>query len=186
MLSDLPARRQVELISPECYESVLVAQSCLTLCDPHGLQHASLPCPSPTPGACSNSCQLSRWCHPTISSSVFSTFRLWFLFQSRTICHKNIMSEPRWHSGKESTCQYRRHRRQKFDPWIRKTPWSRKWQPTPVFFPGKFHGHRSLVGYSPWGGKESHKSSECPPNKTWLLTFRLCFFFSQEQSAMKI
>ena len=37
---------------------------------PHGLQHARLPCPSPTPGTCSNSCQSSRWCHPTISSSV--------------------------------------------------------------------------------------------------------------------
>ena len=37
---------------------------------PHGLQHARLPCPSPSPGACSNSCPLSRWCHPTISSSV--------------------------------------------------------------------------------------------------------------------
>ena len=37
---------------------------------PHGLQHAGLPCPSPSPGACSNSCPLSRWCHPTISSSV--------------------------------------------------------------------------------------------------------------------
>ena len=36
----------------------------------HGLQHAWLPCPSPTPGVCSNSCPLSRWCHPTISSSV--------------------------------------------------------------------------------------------------------------------
>ena len=36
----------------------------------HGLHHASPPCPSPTPGACSNSCPLSRWCHPTISSSV--------------------------------------------------------------------------------------------------------------------
>ena len=34
---------------------------------PHGLQHARLPCPSPTPGACSNSCTLSQWCHPTIS-----------------------------------------------------------------------------------------------------------------------
>ena len=42
----------------------------------HGLQHAKLPCPSPTPGACSNSCASSRWCHPTISSSVipFSSF----------------------------------------------------------------------------------------------------------------
>ena len=38
---------------------------------PHGLKHARLPCLSPTPGACSNSCPLSRWCHPTISSSVF-------------------------------------------------------------------------------------------------------------------
>ena len=37
---------------------------------PHGLQQATLPCPSPPPGACSNSCPLSRWCHPTISSSV--------------------------------------------------------------------------------------------------------------------
>ena len=36
----------------------------------HGLQHARLPCPSPSPGACSNSCPLNRWYHPTISSSV--------------------------------------------------------------------------------------------------------------------
>ena len=37
---------------------------------PHGLKHVRLPCPSTTPRACSNSCPLSRWCHPTISSSV--------------------------------------------------------------------------------------------------------------------
>ena len=37
---------------------------------PHGLQYARLPCPSPTPGACSNSCSSSRWCHPTVSSAV--------------------------------------------------------------------------------------------------------------------
>ena len=46
-----------------------VTQSCLTL-PLRGLQHSRLPCPSPTPGACSNSCLLSRWCHPTISSFV--------------------------------------------------------------------------------------------------------------------
>jgi len=46
-----------------------VAQSCLTL-QPHGLQHSGPPCPSPTPRAYSNSCPLSQWCHPTISSSV--------------------------------------------------------------------------------------------------------------------
>ena len=45
---------------------------------PHGLQHAWLPCLSPTPGACSNSCPLSWWCHPTISSSIVSFFCLQF------------------------------------------------------------------------------------------------------------
>ena len=38
-----------------------------------------------------------------------------------------------------------------FNPWVRKIPWRREWLPTPVFFPGKFHGHSSLTGYSPWG-----------------------------------
>ena len=46
-----------------------VAQSCLTL-RPHESQHARPPCPSPTPGVYSNSCPLSWWCHPAISSSV--------------------------------------------------------------------------------------------------------------------
>ena len=47
--------------------------SCSVVSDslhPHGLQHARLPCPSPTSGACSNSCSSSQWCYPTISSSV--------------------------------------------------------------------------------------------------------------------
>ena len=44
-------------------------KSCPTL-RPHGLQHARLPCPSSIPGACSNACPLSQWCHPTTSSSV--------------------------------------------------------------------------------------------------------------------
>ena len=41
-----------------------------------------------------------------------------------------------------------------FDPWVRKIPWRQKWQPTPVLVPGKSHGPRSLVGYSPWGYKD--------------------------------
>ena len=49
-----------------------------------------------------------------------------------------------WHSGKESTCQCRRHG---FDPWVQKILCGRKWQPVPVFLPGKAHGQRSLVGY---------------------------------------
>ena len=76
------------------------ANLCPTLW-PHGLQHARPPCPSPSPGVCSNSCPLSRWCHPTISSSVapFSSclqsfpasgsFPMSWLFASggqRTVC----------------------------------------------------------------------------------------------------
>ena len=52
-------------------------------------------------------------------------------------------------SGKESTCQCRRHRRQG------KIPWRRAWKHTPVVLPGKFHGQRSLAGYSPRDCKES-------------------------------
>ena len=53
--------------------SCSVQFSCSVLSDslrPHGLQHASPPCPSPTPRTCSNPCPLSQWCHPTISSSI--------------------------------------------------------------------------------------------------------------------
>ena len=45
------------------------------------------------------------------------------------------------------------------DPWVGKILWRRKWQPTPVLLPGKSHGPRSLVGYSPWGRKESAQLS---------------------------
>ena len=55
-----------------------------------------------------------------------------------------------WLCGKESTCQCKRHR---FDPWVGKIPWRRKWQPTPLFLSGKSHEQRSLVGYCPWGHK---------------------------------
>ena len=57
-------------------------------------------------------------------------------------------------SGKESDCQYRRHKKHRFDAQVGKIPWRRKWQPAPVFLFGKFHGQRSLVGYSLWGCKE--------------------------------
>ena len=58
-----------------------------------------------------------------------------------------------WLSGKQSACQCRSHKRLGFNPWVRKILWSRKWQPTPVFFPGRSHEQRSLTGYSPWSGK---------------------------------
>ena len=55
---------------------------------------------------------------------------------------------PSWHSGKEPTCQCRRHKRCRFDPWVLTIPWRRKWQPASVFLPGKFQGQRSLEGYN--------------------------------------
>ena len=48
-----------------------------------------------------------------------------------------------------------------FDPWVRNIPWNRKWQPTLVFLPGKFHGQRNLAGYSPWIVKSRTQLSMC-------------------------
>ena len=65
-------------------------------------------------------------------------------------------------------------RRHGFNPWVRKIPWSRKWQPTPVFLPGKSRGQSSLMGYRPWGHKElettewlNNSSSTC--SKVYIL-----------------
>jgi len=81
-------------------------------------------------------------------------------------------------AGKESACQCRRLKRWRFNPWVKKIPWRRKWQPTPVFSPGKFHGQRSLTGYSPWGHRESDMTEyTClvPFNRSLLA---ICFIYS--------
>ena len=78
-------------------------------------------------------------------------------FRSSTfVCHSvtDMWGFPDGSVGKESACQCRRHKRHGFNPWVRMIPWRRKWQPTPVLLPGKFHGQRSLAGYSPRGHKE--------------------------------
>ena len=66
----------------------------------------------------------------------------------------SVWGFPGGASGKEPTCQCRRHNRQEFDPWVGKISWRRAWKPIPVFLPGESHGQRSLEGYSPWGRKE--------------------------------
>ena len=58
-------------------------------------------------------------------------------------------------SGKGSACQFRRCKRCRYNPWVKKILWRRAWKPTPVSLPGESHGQRSLVGYSPWGYWES-------------------------------
>ena len=70
-----------------------------------------------------------------------------------------ILGLPGWR-GRESACQCRRHKRFGFDPWVQKTPQSRKLEPVPIFLPGKFHGQRILVGYSSWGHKESDMTEQ--------------------------
>ena len=50
--------------------------------------------------------------------------------------------------------------RPRFDPWVGKIPWRRKWQPTPVLLPGESLGRRGMVVYSPWGRKESDTTSD--------------------------
>ena len=131
---------------------------------PHGLQHARPPCPSPTPRVYSNSCSLSRWCHPTISSSVipFSSHLQSFptymhvhthththcyvnmcIYIKLNIVHTSIPSHNLYYmdhssflplltgnlllpgsaSGKEPACQWRRHKRCRFDHWVRKIPY---------------------------------------------------------------
>ena len=70
-------KSQTRLSDLGTHTSNLLLFSCSVMSDsvwPHGLQRARLPCPSLSPGACSNSCPLNRWCHPTISSSVVPFF----------------------------------------------------------------------------------------------------------------
>ena len=68
---DLPSSSVILSLAAYQFSSVQFSRSVVSdSLWPHGLQHARPPCPSPTPGAYSNSCPSSRWCHPTISSSV--------------------------------------------------------------------------------------------------------------------
>ena len=81
-----------------------------------------------------------------------------------------------------------RHKRCGFHPWVRKIPWRRAWEPNPVFLSEESHGQRSLVGYSPWGCKESDMIEEteharltrsfwlveCVPMRTLWHTHEVC------------
>ena len=129
----------------------------------------------PSPSPLSSSC--SEWAVSSLPFEAFSDV-------------KPIWGSPGGTSGEESICQRKRLERREFDPCVRKIPWNRKWHPTPVFLPGKFHGQRSLAAYSPRGCKESDVTGHilmqirclasaqlpCPPGLlsawTLLLSFR--------------
>ena len=89
-----------------------------------------------------------------------------------------------WLSGKESACQSRTHT---FNPWVRKIPWRRIWQPTAIFLPGKSHGQRSLVGYNSWGLKELNTIWRLNNNRnnTYLSRSGCKFFLSYRSNGAK-
>ena len=95
-----------------------------------------------------------------------------FFFHHWVLFHCGL---PRWLS-KEFTCQCRRP---VFNPWVRKIPQRRKWQPIPVFLPGKSHRQRTLVGYSPRGHKESDTTQRerCCWASFHALSHHLCIWY---------
>ena len=128
--------------------SVLYWQSTCTLMSTYAPMFVCPPMPSLAP----------------MSHTILITTDVWyclhtsFFFRSGMVIlsyvlYNNLSRPHRWPSGKESAYQYRRYKRHRFDPWVKKVPWSRKQQPTLVFLPGKSHRQRNLVGYSPWGRK---------------------------------
>ena len=95
-------------------------------------------------------CFLTRLCSP-------ATLEHHILFSSSSkhlSLHHILHGLPSQPSGKESTCQFRSHRRWDLNLWVGKIPWRMKWQPTAVFLLGHSLGQRSLLGYSPWGHEE--------------------------------
>ena len=157
-----------------------VAQSCPTLCDPMNCSTPGLPVhhqlpeftqthvhrvgdaiqpshpllsPSPPAPNPSQHQRLFQWVFSLGQGVSHGANKLLLTMSGTSLWppHLRLNGLPKWLSGKEFTCQSRRPR---FDPWVGKIPWSRKWQPTSVFLPGKSHGPRSLEGCSPWGRKE--------------------------------
>ena len=118
---------------------------------PHEPQHKRPPCASPTPGGHPNPCPLSRWCHPTISSSVAPSSSCPHSFPaSGSFQMSQFFASGNQSIGVSASASVLPMTIQDWFPI-----WRRKWQPTPVLLPGKSRGWRSLVGYSPWGRKES-------------------------------
>ena len=135
------------MIGKGCGKQSKALFTCWVLSDslwPHGLQHARFPCPSPSQSLLklmsTESVMPSSHlilCHPLLllPSSIRKVNHLF------TVVFRPLPTMPTmWGPG--------------FNPWVGKIPWRRKWQPTPVFLPGEFHGWWNLVGYSPWGRKE--------------------------------
>ena len=118
-----------------------------------------------------------QWCRNTLDLCNCPFFPLPYISVTSfsriasIISGKILPNYPWWLNGKESASQCRKH---VFSPWTGKILWRRKWQPTPVFLPGEFHGQRSLVGCSPWNCRVGHNLAtqplSPPPATTTILT----------------
>ena len=87
---------------------------------------------------------------PSFTLTITSVlFKVIFISLNKSIITVHQWGFPDGASGKEPTCQCRRHKRFRCNPWVGKIPWRRTQQPTPVFLTGESHGQRSLVSCSP-------------------------------------
>ena len=96
---------------------------------------------------------LKLWCSLGTCVGVGLLRHMVVLFFFRNL--QTVFHFPSGSDGKVGQCG-----RPRFSPWVGKIPWRRKWQSTPVLLPGKSHEQRSLVGYSPWGRKESDTTEQ--------------------------
>ena len=102
--------------------------------------------------------------------------------------HGVVAEFPRWLSGKESACQCRRHKSCGFNLWVRKIPPETEMATCSSIHPWKIHGQRSLVGYGPWGRKESdttegHTHARCGSQSGLRSSLsRLCLLLSTKWS----
>ena len=102
---------------------------------------------------------------PLPKDSLYGCFLFWYVQNCPLQIFHQYSRVPRWHSGKESTCWCKRRGS---NPWVRKIPWRRTWQPTPVFLPGKFPWTEEPVGYSPWAAKIQMQLSNWAHTHTYI------------------
>ena len=140
------------------YQLYVLENSCSKQNSCSSLQHA-FPGPPLHPQTDSTFPESGYWRHLLIvlffSLSNFIFWNTEILWKSERILRISICSSPIFTTGpprgaKEPACQSKRHKRHGFDTWVRKIPWTREWQPTPVFLPGKSHVQRCLAGKHRW------------------------------------
>ena len=119
---------------------------------PDGLP--STPLPSVRVACWQSRARLGRWRHrPSLCLGLYMASP-WVLVRLQIFAFLRIPLTLVWAHPSLVVKKCLPSRRLRFNPWIRKVPWRRKWQPSPVFLPGRSHGQKSLRGYSSWSCKE--------------------------------